>query len=197
MRTRSKVLIAVGVIFLVGIVYVGLSIARHGFSAKEKPSRLEEFLARHARKIATPADAKALKNPYPVTPESLAAGRAHWVDHCATCHALDGSGNADIGRNLYPPAPDMRDALTQDLADGELYYIISHGVRFTGMPAWEAEHSPEETWQLVSFIRRLPNLSPDELKLMENLAAGQSEAGAGHTHTHAPGTKPHTHMHHH
>ncbi len=193
MRTRTKGLITIVLLLLAGLSYLGVAIARHGFSAKEKPSRVEEFLARHARKIATPAGAKKLQNPYPSTPESLAAARAHWVDHCATCHALDGSGNTVIGRNLYPKAPDMKDAETQGLTDGELYYIISNGVRFTGMPAWGGEDSPEEIWQLVSFIRRLPNLSPEELKLMEQLAAG--EAVGAEPQTQGPESKPHTHKH--
>lgn len=190
MRVRTKLLIGVVVVLVVGLGYLGVAIARHGFSAREKPSRVEEFFARHARRIATPAGAKELKNPYPATADSLATARAHWVDHCASCHALDGSGNAVIGRNLYPPAPDMSDAEIQQLSDGELYYIISNGVRFTGMPAWGGEDSPEEIWQLVSFIRRLPNLSPEELMLMEQLATG--EATGAKPHIHGPGGKPHT-----
>jgi len=135
MQTRTKVRIVVLLVLLVGLSYLGVTIAHHSFSAREKPSRFEEFLAQHARRIATPAGAKGLKNPYSLTPESLDAAREHWVDHCATCHALDGSGNTVIGRNLYPKAPDLRDATTQGLSDGELYYIINDGVRFTGMPA--------------------------------------------------------------
>ncbi|HEX2711678.1 MAG TPA: cytochrome c, partial [Candidatus Acidoferrales bacterium] len=117
---------------------------------------------------------------------------------CATCHALDGNGNTVIGRNLYPRVPDLRDAVTQGLSDGELYYIISHGVRFTGMPAWGSEHSPGETWQLVSFIRRLPSLSPDELKLMKQQVTEAGGAPAQLStpgHAHGPGAKPHTHQH--
>ena len=192
MRLRTKVKIASLIVVVGGLGYLGVTIARHGFSAREKPSQLEEFLARHARRIATPAGAKELKNPYPATAESLAAARAHWVDHCASCHALDGSGNTVIGRNLYPKAPDMKDAETQELSDGELYYIISNGVRFTGMPAWGGEDSAEEIWQLVSFIRRLPNLSGEELKQMEQQAAGEA-GGVAKPHTHGPGAKPHAH----
>ena len=184
MQTPTKVLLVVLIVFLAGLGYLGVRIARHGFSAREKPSRFEEFLARHARKIATPAGSKELKNPYSANPETSSAARDHWVEHCATCHALDGSGDTVIGRNLYPKAPDLRDATTQGLSDGELYYIISDGIRFTGMPAWGGEHSPEENWQLVSFIRRLPNLSPEELKLMRQKPTGGVASVPAHRHTH-------------
>jgi mono/diheme cytochrome c family protein len=190
MGARTKAIIATLVAFAVGLSYLGVAIARHGFSAREKPSWLETVLARQARRIATPAGAKELKNPYPVTADSLAAARAHWVDHCASCHGLDGSGDTLLGRNLYPKPPDMRDPTVQQLSDGELFTIIQNGVRFTGMPAWGGEHTPEQTWQLVAFIRRLPSLSAEELNLMEQFASGASAAGG---HTHGLETQPHTH----
>lgn len=188
MRIRTTVLIGL-VIIAAAAVALGLALADRGFSAREKPTWLEQFLARNARKIATPAGARALKNPLAPTPENLAAAQAHWVDHCALCHGLDGSGATSIGRNLYPPAPDLRDTTTQDLTDGELYYIINNGIRLTGMPAWGGLHSKEETWQLVSFVRRLPHLSADELTLMEQMAAGSADADAHSSHSHGSGRR--------
>jgi mono/diheme cytochrome c family protein len=169
-----------------------------GFSARGEPSRLETFVARNLRGLAIPAEAKATTNPHALTPEKLPAAQDHWVAHCSTCHALDGSGDTAIGRNLFPKPPDMRASLTQDLSDGEIYYIISNGIRFTGMPAWGEEDSAEDIWDLVSYIRRLPNLPPEELKLLERKAAGEpAEGGSGapqpQGHTHAPGTPAHTH----
>lgn len=96
---------------------------------------------------------------------------AHFADHCAVCHGNDGTGDTEMGRGLYPNAPDMRLAATQDLTDGELFYIIEHGVRFTGMPAW-ATGTPEGTeasWHLVRFVRHLPRLTPAELEKMKAL----------------------------
>jgi mono/diheme cytochrome c family protein len=106
----------------------------------------------------------------PATTGMSAQGRNHWADHCATCHANNGSGETEMGRNLYPKAPDMRHPETQSLSDGELYYIIRNGVRMTGMPAWgkpEDGDSDHETWMLVSFIRPLPQLSAEEETAME------------------------------
>ena len=105
---------------------------------------------------------------------------AHWADHCATCHANDGSGKTSIGRSLYPPAPDMREPSTQTLSDGELFYVIERGVPFTGMPAWGTgtPGGEEDSWKLVHFIRHLPKLTPADLADMEKLnpkSAGQIE----------------------
>jgi mono/diheme cytochrome c family protein len=96
----------------------------------------------------------------------------HFADHCATCHANDGSGNTTIGKGLYPRPTDMRDAETQALSDGEIYWAIHNGIRFTGMPAF-GEDKPglvdEDTWKLVHFIRHLPGITEDELQAMKKL----------------------------
>ncbi|HKZ51742.1 MAG TPA: cytochrome c [Candidatus Acidoferrales bacterium] len=189
MRIRTIALIGLVIIAAAAVAF-GLALAGRGFSAREKPSWLEELLARNARKIATPTGARALKNPIAPTPENLAAAQAHWVDHCALCHGLDGSGNTPIGHNLYPPAPDLRDTTTQNLADGELYYVINNGIRLTGMPAWGGLHSEAETWQLVSFIRRLPHLTPEELSRMEQVAAGSEGTHVHNNHNHGSGRRP-------
>ena len=164
------VVLAVIVFVVVSIVVGGLLALRHGFSARDNPSSMEVVVARAARKMAMPAQAKRKQNPTPNSPENLAQARAHWADHCATCHANNGSGNTDIGRNLYPKAPDMRLPATQTLTDGELYYTLNNGIRLTGMPAWgQTGENDEDSWKLVHFIRHLPQLTPEEERQMERL----------------------------
>ena len=130
--------------------------ATQGISARPEPSALEVSVARAARRFAIPASERSRANPIPVTEETIRAGLEHWADHCATCHANNGSGDT-IGRALYPRAPDMRLPTTQDLTDGELFYIIENGVKLTGMPAWGtgSAEGEQESWHLVNFIRSL------------------------------------------
>ena len=150
----------------------------HGFSAREKPSAVEAYLARHVRDLASPAGASSLKNPIAATPLDLAEARDHFADHCAVCHANNGSGQTEVGRNLYPPSPDMRQSDTQGLADGELFYIVKNGIRFTGMPGWGGDD--EGNWKLVLFIRHLPQLSPKELELMKEINGQEPETENRH-----------------
>jgi mono/diheme cytochrome c family protein len=158
---------------LIGAGAYSVSLVRRGFDTRTPPSRLEVTLARTMRDLAIPYKAKQEKNPWTAkaTPEVLEAARAHWADHCATCHANDGSGNTEMGRNLYPKAPDMRLAATQKLSDGELYYIIRNGVRLTGMPGWGDPKldQDDESWQLVLFIRHLPKTTTEEVEAMKAL----------------------------
>jgi mono/diheme cytochrome c family protein len=160
-------------VLIVVVLFGGLYVyARgHGFSAREQPSWMERTMALNARKIATPADAKSLANPrQQQTAEMIAEADEHFVEHCSICHGIDGRGDTNIGRNLYPKVPDMSQPDTQQLSDGELYYIISNGIRLTGMPAWGSEDKPEAIWDLVSLIRRLPKLFPEELQRLQNAA---------------------------
>ncbi len=160
--------IAILLICLAGVgAWFAWTLETRGFSAREKPSAFEEFLAGRARGLATPAVAKQMKNPLTPTPLAIAEGRDHFADHCAVCHANSGSGKTAIGRNMYPSAPDMRESGTQNLSDGELFFIIRNGIRFTGMPGWGGED--EDNWKLVLFIRHMPQLSQKELELMKEV----------------------------
>jgi mono/diheme cytochrome c family protein len=166
---RFKIIITlVGIVLVTGI-FIGWEEIQRGLSARDNPTGLEKLIARTMRNMAIPGTASNLKNPVTATPERLTEARLHFADHCATCHANDGSGNTSIGRNLYPKAPDMRLADTQGLSDGQLYYIIHNGVRLTGMPAWgeATQEEDEDSWELVLFIRHLPKLTPEEVKDME------------------------------
>lgn len=164
----TVVLVAILVVIVAAVMAMAQLIA-HGISARDEPTMLEAFLARRMRQLAIPNDARSTMNPVALSPEVLASARAHFADHCATCHANDGSGDAPIGRNLYPKAPDMRKAETQSLSDGEIFYIIHNGIRLTGMPAWGGgdARQDQDSWMLVHFIRHLPRLTSAELAEMK------------------------------
>ena len=140
MTKRSFVEIAVLVVAValtLGIL-AGAYFVTAGVSARSHPGTVETFIARTVRNLAIGWHAGHEPNPVPNTNEAIAEGRAHFADHCASCHANDGSGDTEMGRGLYPRAPDMRLAATQNLEDHELFYVIENGIRLTGMPAWGA-----------------------------------------------------------
>jgi len=152
-----------------GIVY--LKTIAHALSARARPTALEDYAATIAKDLALPAGVRQQQNPVPASAEVLAEARAHWADHCAACHANNGSGDVPMGQGMYPQAPDMRAGKTQHKSDGELFYIIENGIRLSGMPAWGGgtSHSRADSWKLVRFIRHLPGMSPAEMKQMESL----------------------------
>jgi mono/diheme cytochrome c family protein len=161
-------LTAIAAAFLGAGVFLANS---HGLSAREQPGSIERWVARRARRFALPADVRERRNPVADSATALADARAHWADHCAACHANNGSGDIEMGKRLYPRAPDMRQPETQSMTDGELFYVIQNGVRLTGMPGWGggSTHDELDSWKLVRFIRHLPDLSPQEEREMQAL----------------------------
>ncbi|MGE0453309.1 MAG: cytochrome c [Vicinamibacteria bacterium] len=171
MGRRAKVVLAgAGLLAVVGGVALERFLA-HGVSARDQPTALEAFVAQRLRHLAVPRAQREARNPLPLADETLASARAHFADHCASCHGNDGRGRTQLGQNLYPKAPDMTLDDTQRLSDGELFWIVRNGVRLTGMPAW-GRGTPEDdrqTWELVHLIRHLPEITPEELSEMEGM----------------------------
>jgi mono/diheme cytochrome c family protein len=168
---RRRVTLTLLVLGLLGLLGGLLSwqTLRYGFSTHDEPTRMEAMAARAARHWATPADLRGKRNPLPATPQVLTEARAHWADHCASCHGNDGKGKTVIGEHLYPRAPDMTLPATQSLSDGELFSIIENGVRLTGMPGWGngTAESAYGSWGLVHFVRHLPRMTEAEIREME------------------------------
>jgi mono/diheme cytochrome c family protein len=169
----ALITLAVATIVLLAVGYVSLNDL---FFASAPPGPVETSLARRARNLAIPADARQARNPFAGQKDAWREALDHYAEHCESCHAYDGHGGGEVGRYLNPRTPDMTLARTQQLTDGELFYIIQHGVRWTGMPAWQGDHTPEESWRLVSFIRHIPSLTSEEMR--------EIVVASGHEHGH-------------
>lgn len=168
--------IVTGLVLLVALVLAGgfVYVTSTGLRAQPDPGVVETWVARRFRALAVPGEIRSMANPVPAGDEAVDKGMRHFAAYCALCHGNDGSGTGTAyGRGFFPKAPDMRLAATQDLTDGELFYIIENGVRFTGMPAFGTGTADPQgetlVWQLVRFIRRLPRITPDEIDQMKAL----------------------------
>ncbi len=171
MKTTGK--IAVGILSVAGAVAIafGLWFLEGGVGARQAPGPVETRVARTIRRRVISLSVRRLVSPVSSTPAVLEEGRSHFADHCASCHGNDGKGVTEIGQNLYPRVPDMTLRETQELSDGELFFIIKNGVRLTGMPAWGSD-TPEDdlaSWKLVLFLRHLPSMTTAEVEQMKGM----------------------------
>lgn len=174
---RSSIFVFIGVAMLGICAAIASTFFHDGLSSRARPTKMEIAIARKVRHLAIPSSVRATQNPLLDSAEDLREARLHFADHCAMCHDNDGGGNTMIGRGLYPKPPDLRLPETQNLSDGEIFWIIENGVRFTGMPAFPPEEhdgtggnhvADMENWKLVHFIRHLPHLSVAERMEMEH-----------------------------
>ena len=136
------------------------------FSAAKPPGRLEQRVATFALDRSIHRHASKATNPLGRSAEGDAAGLALFKTHCVACHGGPGVDPTDGGASLNPPAPGLTLARVQARSDGELHWIVSNGIRMTGMPAFGASRSEEEVWQLVAALRRLPKLSAEERRML-------------------------------
>jgi mono/diheme cytochrome c family protein len=100
-----------------------------------------------------PEEAAAVPNPIEANNESIARGGELFATNCAICHGESGEGDGPAATELEKKPADLHEAHVQELSDGALFYIISHGKPDTPMPAWGNVLKEEERWQVINFLR--------------------------------------------
>ena len=131
-------------------------------SATRPPGLIEELVGSTLSDRSVARRAPKTKNPLPETPALLRAGLEHYRRDCLVCHGAPGVRQGEIGRGLNPPAPDLWSPDTQEASDGELFWVVAHGLRMTGMPGWLPSRSEREIWEMVAIVRHLPKLTAEE-----------------------------------
>src|SRR5271170_1128538 len=147
---------------LVGLLLIGLAILKTGrvnFDADKPPSDAETHFAMSAVDASTDRRASALKNPLPASEETLVSGADLYMNHCAGCHGLPSNANSAFANSFNPPVPVFfKDA--PDMSENQNFYIIQHGIRWSGMPAWNKTLSDTQIWQIVAFLSNVEKLPP-------------------------------------
>lgn len=116
----------------------------------------DRSIAVRARDVAAPSD---LANP-----KRIAAGASLYAEMCTGCHLAPGMERTEMSQGLYPKAPELARGIA--LTPGEEFWAIKHGIKMTGMPAWGVTHDDTLIWDMVAFLRKLPNLTPAEYALI-------------------------------
>ncbi len=132
------------------------AISRFSLSALSEPGRVETYVATQGKHWLVARDARG---PLPAEPAktdtSAAIGNMQFGGRCASCHGIDGRTPTDVGRWMYPRAPDLGSPEVQQWSDAELFWIIKHGIRLSGMPGFGNNLSDEQTWHVVHYVRRV------------------------------------------
>ena len=158
-------------------ILTGLAFLVCGCSAHKKPSSVETALANVAKDLVIPMEAEKLKNPLAADPQTVSQGQQIYEQSCAICHGNDGHGQTTLGQGMYPPVMDLTSPHVQHWNDSEMFWVIQNGVRLTGMASWKGTISPDDTWKLIIFIRRLPDLNGAVAKKSDQSATPQKTPG--------------------
>ena len=132
----------------------------------------------HARRITAPplSDAALVKK-----------GLNHYRDMCVPCHGRPGLYPTELNKGLNPRAPKLTET-AKEFSPREIFWVVKNGIRMTGMPAWGTSHSNAEIWAIVAFVKRLPNITPQEYVAMDQAAQKEVQ---GHAHEHTEDAEHH------
>ena len=112
-------------------------------------------------------------------PSRIVAAVGHFSEHCATCHGAPGAKQSDVAEGLYPRPPNLKEPAGR-YTSGELFWILKHGIKMSGMPSM-ASDGDAMLWSTVAFLEKLPRMSDEAYNdlWMQAQAAG-SQSGMNH-----------------
>jgi len=152
---RLRILWAIVVLF---VVLIGIALMRFNLMALHEPGPAETRLANMSKRFFI---YRASRHGIPPRPQdakaSIERGGSHYGLDCGVCHADDGRAQRPPGQWMYPRASDLTSKQVQGYSDQELFWIIQNGIRFTGMPAFADIETPDHVWDLVNYVRTLPD----------------------------------------
>lgn len=147
----------------IAVAILGLVMWGHGFAARPEPSGLEADLAMKVQDSSIPGKYENMSSPLTSRGVDLIEAGGHYQEHCAVCHGDTGNGQPKFHGLMYPRPTNLLSEDTQQMSDGELYYVIKQGIRWSGMPAFgNPGDDDEHAWKIVAYVRHLTKLTPAE-----------------------------------
>lgn len=194
-RWQSLALAAVGlgVIGAAGVLLVAW-LGVYNVAANVGHTALVDWFLRFGMENSVKARASGKNEPSVATPEMIALGAAHYRDGCAFCHGAPGEKQAVVVSHMLPAPPPLT-AVANHWSDHELHWIVMHGFKYTGMPAWPSQKRTDEAWALVAFLKALPDMDGEAYRRLADgppLPAGTPEAVALCSRCHGAGSSPPT-----
>ncbi len=177
---------ALSFIGFVTVAVVGLIMWSHSFNSRAKPSEMEASVAMKAHDSSIPDRYETMKNPLANSGINLVEAGGHYEEHCAACHGDSGNGEPKFHGLMYPRPSNLLSKDTQEMSDGEIYFIIKQGIRYSGMPAFgKPGDDDEHAWKMVAYVRHLPQLTrAEEQQVLQQSQEPMGHEDAPHEHSH-------------
>ncbi|HKX27852.1 MAG TPA: cytochrome c [Blastocatellia bacterium] len=102
-----------------------------------------------------PASAKKLKSPLNAETEVIEAGKQLFNKHCAVCHGPDGQAKTKVAATMKPKPTDLTAKAMHGITDGEIYWVVTNGIKTSGMPAYKVKTNDTQRWQMTLYVKHL------------------------------------------
>jgi len=167
-------LVAWSLLLLVAAVAVAIYAGLYNIAADVPHTQPVYWLLDTVRERSVTARAQNIAVPNNLDDANrISRGAGQYAEMCSGCHLAPGMKRTEISQGLYPRAPELR--RKTDLTPAEQFWIVKHGVKMTGMPAWGVTHDDELLWDVVAFVRKLPELTPEQYETMVKNAPKHEE----------------------
>src|SRR5678815_1500256 len=171
---RRWALVAVALLVLIGAAAVGIYAGLYNIAADVPHTQPVYWLLETVRDRSIAARSRDIVVPNDLGDANrISKGAGQYAEMCSGCHLAPGMKRTEISRGLYPRAPQLRHRT--DLTPAEQFWIVKHGVKMTGMPAWGVTHQDELLWDVVAFVRKLPELTPEQYETLVKNAPKHEE----------------------
>jgi mono/diheme cytochrome c family protein len=171
---KRLALVAAALLALLGGAAIGIYAGVYNIAADVPHTQPVYWLFETVRERSVAARARDIKVPDDLNdPKRISRGAGQYADMCSVCHLAPGMKRTEMSRGLYPRAPELR--RKTDLTLAEQFWIIKHGVKMTGMPAWGVTHRDGLLWDVVAFVRKLPELTPEQYEALVKSAPKHGE----------------------
>ena len=174
-----KILTVIGAIGLIGatsFIYFGA----FNIAADDRHTKPIYWLLETLRDRSIAMRASDIKVPPLDDPTMISAGGADYNEMCTGCHLQPGVEQSELASAMYPQPPSLARVKREHPA--ETFWIIKHGIKMSGMPAWGATHDDKRMWAIVAFLQQLPRLTPVQYQILTTRNADDMNA---HAHSHA------------
>ena len=148
-------LTTVAIILIGGFAYLRMGLAE--VRGDLPPSRLESLVMTPAVHASVRREAPETPNPIAPTDENLVAGGRLYLDGCAGCHGVPGKAKKEGGDVLFPPVPQLP-LVGTEYSEAQIFWVINHGIRRTGMFANGKWNTEKEMWTMAAYIERMNSL---------------------------------------
>ena len=156
-------------------IYAGAKMGYIYLGADKKPSFAESTFAMSVLDASIARNIAGVSNPLSLTEDNIESGAKIYIGHCAGCHGVPANPDSQFARSFYPPVPGFF-RIPPDMSEAQNFYIVKHGIRWTGMPAFGSTLDDTQIWQTVTFLSHITNLSPAARHIFDPPDAPASEA---------------------
>jgi mono/diheme cytochrome c family protein len=179
MKFTAGVVVALVLILLGGAAFIYFG--AYDVAATASDASVTRWALNTAMIQSVKSRADSVQAPDQFTEDQVRAGFTEFNEMCVTCHGAPGKERGEIGKGLNPRPPNLSQA-SKFWSAGELFWIVKHGVKMTGMPAFGPTHSDDQIWSIVALLKQLPMITPEQYGQMEQAPAEQHDHEHSHEH---------------